>query len=283
MKKSVLSIFLALFCIQNAFAGQGDTLRVLAIGNSFSQDAVEQHLREIAEAQGKVIYIGNMYIGGCSLSRHWWNVLRNAHDYRLGYIGDDGKLQYQKDFSIEQVLRKFKWDVISFQQNSGHSGIEMTYEPYLTKLLEYVRNHTRPGVRFMFHQTWAYEQTSTHQDFVFYHYKQSEMYEAIMKCSRKVCEKHRLEVIPCGTAIQNLRKSFIGDRVTRDGYHLNTGFGRYTAAATWFAVLFAETVSGNSYCPEGLTREQLEAAQNAADAAVAEPYSSREKKPLLHK
>ena len=273
MKKYFLSIFIALSCFQSAFAAQGDTLRVLAIGNSFSQDAVEQNLREIAEAQGKVIYIGNMYIGGCSLSRHWWNVLRNAKDYRLGRIGDDGRLEYEKGYSIEQVLRKFKWDVISFQQNSGHSGIEMTYEPYLAKLLEYFRNHSGQGVRFMFHQTWAYEQTSTHQDFVFYHYSQKEMYEAIMKCSRRVCEKHKLELIPCGTAIQNLRNSYIGDRACRDGYHLNLTFGRYTAAATWFAALFGERVSGNPYCPEGVTPEQLGAAQKAADAAVAKPYS----------
>lgn len=273
MKKYILSIIVALLCAWSAFAAQSDTLRVLAIGNSFSQDAIEQNLHEIAEAQGKVVYIGNMYIGGCSLARHWWNVLRGAREYRFGYIGDDGKLKYEKDYSIEQVLRKFKWDVISFQQNSGHSGIEMTYEPYITNLLEYFRAHTQAGVRFMFHQTWAYEQTSIHQDFVFYHFSQDEMYKAIMKCSRTVSSKHKLELIPSGTAIQNLRNSFIGDRVTRDGYHLNLTFGRYTAAAVWFAVLFGEKVSGNTYCPESVTPEQLKVAQKAADDAVAKPFS----------
>ena len=36
-----------------------------AIGNSFSQDAVEQYLHELAEAEGISTIIGNMFIG-CS-------------------------------------------------------------------------------------------------------------------------------------------------------------------------------------------------------------------------
>ena len=42
-------------------------LRILAIGNSFSQDAVEQYLYELLKAEGIEAIIGNMYIGGCSL------------------------------------------------------------------------------------------------------------------------------------------------------------------------------------------------------------------------
>ncbi len=35
-----------------------------------SQDAVEQYLHELAEAEGISTIIGNMFIGGCSLERH---------------------------------------------------------------------------------------------------------------------------------------------------------------------------------------------------------------------
>jgi len=38
-------------------------LKILAIGNSFSEDAVENYLFELAEAAGKKIIIGNLYIG----------------------------------------------------------------------------------------------------------------------------------------------------------------------------------------------------------------------------
>ena len=47
-----------------------DTLRLLCIGNSFTEDAVEQNLHEIAAADGHVLIVGNMYIGGCSLEKH---------------------------------------------------------------------------------------------------------------------------------------------------------------------------------------------------------------------
>ena len=58
-------------CILLLLAGgayaQQKTVRILAIGNSFSQDAVEQYLHELAEAEGISTIIGNMFIGGCCL------------------------------------------------------------------------------------------------------------------------------------------------------------------------------------------------------------------------
>ena len=60
----VLSLMLVL-CAQVAFADR--PLKLLAIGNSFSEDAIEQNLFELAGAAGHQMVIGNMYIGGCSL------------------------------------------------------------------------------------------------------------------------------------------------------------------------------------------------------------------------
>ena len=58
---------------------EGDgILRILAIGNSFSQDAVEQYLYELFAASGKKVIIGNLYIGGCSLERHYNNINNDA-------------------------------------------------------------------------------------------------------------------------------------------------------------------------------------------------------------
>ena len=49
-------------CILLLLAGgvyaQQKTVRILAIGNSFSQDAVEQYLHELAEAEGISTIIG---------------------------------------------------------------------------------------------------------------------------------------------------------------------------------------------------------------------------------
>ena len=49
---------------KNGAAKKGDgVIRILAIGNSFSQDAVEQYLYELFDAAGIKVIIGNMYIG----------------------------------------------------------------------------------------------------------------------------------------------------------------------------------------------------------------------------
>ncbi len=45
-------------------------MKVLAIGNSFSQDAT-RYLRKIAQASGEDMKVVNLYIGGCPLSRHF--------------------------------------------------------------------------------------------------------------------------------------------------------------------------------------------------------------------
>ena len=62
MKKFfILSFFY--FLIFSFSPLQAKLIKVLAIGNSFSQDAIEQYLYELAHAQGDSLVIGNAYIG----------------------------------------------------------------------------------------------------------------------------------------------------------------------------------------------------------------------------
>ena len=58
-------------------------INILAIGNSFSQDATH-YLHQIAGADGVETKVVNLYIGGCSLERHWANVQSGAKDYLSG-------------------------------------------------------------------------------------------------------------------------------------------------------------------------------------------------------
>ena len=51
-----------------------ETVKILAIGNSFSADAVEQELYGLFEAVGQKVVIGNMYI--------WKLMLRMPHRMR---------------------------------------------------------------------------------------------------------------------------------------------------------------------------------------------------------
>ena len=64
MKKYAINILVILFLLTpftlfaNGCHANNDTIKVLAIGNSFSQDAVEQYLHELGEAEGITMIIG---------------------------------------------------------------------------------------------------------------------------------------------------------------------------------------------------------------------------------
>ena len=52
-------------------------MNILCIGNSFSQDAT----RYLHQVSGEEIFVRNLYIGGCSLERHYNNIVGNIADY----------------------------------------------------------------------------------------------------------------------------------------------------------------------------------------------------------
>lgn len=268
-------------CILLLLAGgvyaQQKTVRILAIGNSFSQDAVEQYLHELAEAEGISTIIGNMFIGGCSLERHVKNARDNAPAYAYRKIGTDGKKREKGKMSLEAVLADEDWDYVSLQQASPFSGMYETYEASLPELIEYVKARLPKKTKLMLHQTWAYASTSKHSGFKNYNCNQLTMYQAIANAVKKAAKANKIKiVIPSGTAIQNARTSFIGDHLNRDGYHLDVKIGRYTAACTWFERIFKHNVVGNPYTPEGLDEARKAVAQKAAHAAVKHPYKVTE-------
>lgn len=255
-------------------AAQCDTLRLLCIGNSFSLDAVDQNLHDIALADGKVFIIGNMYIGGCTLERHHKNMTEDLPAYRYDKVSADGKLIYTRNFRLSDAFADEKWDAVTLQQQSIRAALPETFEPYLEELVSYIKANTGDNVRLMWHQTWAYAKNSCNKQFAEkFDRSQKRMYEDIMAASRMVCEKYGFEVIPCGTAVQNLRTSAERENLTRDGYHLSLTVGRYTAAATFYEVLSrGRSVVGNSYRPAALAAFRLPSAQNAAHFAVLNPY-----------
>ena len=272
----VICMCILLLLAGGAYAQQ-KTVRILAIGNSFSQDAVEQYLHELAEAEGISTIIGNMFIGGCSLERHVKNARDNAPAYAYRKIGTDGKKREKGKMSLEAVLADEDWDYVSLQQASPFSGMYETYEASLPELIEYVKARLPKKTKLMLHQTWAYASTSKHSGFKNYNCNQLTMYQAIADAVKKAAKANKIKiVIPSGTAIQNARTSFIGDHLNRDGYHLDVKVGRYTAACTWFERIFKHNVVGNPYAPEGLDEARKAVAQKAAHAAVKHPYKVTE-------
>lgn len=249
------------------------TIRILAIGNSFSEDAIETYLYDIAKANNVKIIIGNLYIGAASLSQHVNNIKANSNAYSFRKINAEGIKTTVANTSIATALASEKWTHISFQQESSNSGQFDTWNNSLPELYNYVAPRVKKNnSKFLLHQTWAYAKNSTHIGFENYNKDQNQMYEAIIDAINKAKNLVPIDVVvPVGTAIQNGRTTVVEDNFTRDGYHLNLSIGRYLAACTWFEALTGTTVLGNSYKPAGLSDFEIALAQTAAHEAILKP------------
>lgn len=250
------------------------TLKVLAIGNSFSQDATE-YLWDIAKDGGvEKIIIGNLYIGGCALDKHYSNIKANSGAYKY-YKNTNGRWTETANVSVLKGLQDEEWDIVTVQQASGSSGVATSYAP-LAKILEFLAEN-EPNADVYWHLTWAYQQNSTHSSFPTYGSDQMKMYDAILKAydSKVKVQESIVGTIPSGTAVQNLRSSYIGDTITRDGYHMSYDYGRYTVALTWFAYLTGGDVDKVDWLPKNyatVLQDHLPAMREAVKGALAKPF-----------
>ena len=101
-------------------------MKILSIGNSFSQDA-QRYLHRLAKQDGTKMKTVNLYIGGCSLQKHYLNMLDDNVAYDFEFNGEGTGLKV----SIRQALVSDDWDVITLQQASHLSGRYETYLPYI--------------------------------------------------------------------------------------------------------------------------------------------------------
>lgn len=270
--KYFLSLLFLLVINIHAYASDDGVIRILAIGNSFSQDAIENYLHQLAEASGKQTIIANMYIGGCTLERHYNNAQNNTAAYSYRKIGVDGKKVSKEGVTLETALKDEKWDYVSLQQGSPLSGLYETYTPYLSYLISYIRDLAPGNVKLIWHQTWAYAANCTHSGFANYNKDQLTMYHAIVDAARQCVTHYGFDIlVPVGTAVQNARTTFIGDRMNRDGQHLNVYYGRYTAACTWLEAVLGVNPIGCSFVAPNMSESLKIAAQTAAHEACKTP------------
>jgi hypothetical protein len=250
-------------------------MKVLAIGNSFSVDAMEWLYNIAASGNEGPIALGNLRIPGCSLETHLDKALGDRADY-IFYTNTGGVWNQEPDRTMLYGISYADWDIITMQQASALSGIESSYEPYLSKLIGYVNRHrTNPSARLAWHMTWAYQHDSVQEKFASYHRDQMIMYKGIVRAVKSNIVRNSAFsfVIPVGTAIQNVRTSYIGDTLTRDGFHLSYSLGRYIAGMTWFRKISGLSLEPVNYVPDmGITREYRAIVKEAVENAVKDPF-----------
>lgn len=253
-------------------------IKFLMIGNSYSDDAIE-YVYQIAAALGIKMTLGNLFIGNCTLQRHYDNIVSGSASYEFRTCSEatGGVWQNTPNTSSVDAIKSQDWDYISLQQNStdsGHPQTLGTVDALMTEIRKY--NTT---AEFVWHMPWADAADSTYSGVMSnYGNDMMTMYNAYVDAVEKeiLTRSAFVKVITTGTAVQNARTSFIGPNngpLNRDGHHLSWGLGRYIASLTVVATLTGADLTGLTWAPSGVTEQQRLVAIESAMNAIKAPYT----------
>ena len=270
----LIALFWAMLVTASAWAGP-DALKILMIGNSYSEQMVK-FMPPIAKDLGLGLDVCSLYIGGCSLERHWQNVCApTSTPYVVTRASTDGRKHQKSKGNVPAVLASEKWDVVTIQQASHHSWVKDSYHPSGDDLVKYIRENA-PQAKVVVHETWSY--TPWDKRLKGWKIDQDEMYEKLHAAYGDFAKQHGLDVIPTGTAVQLVRKelpvkytenSLGGDVVgscsfvERNGkwtpkgdvFHMGRD-GNYLQALVWTAKLFGADVTKCGHAPKGMSAER---------------------------
>lgn len=238
-------------------------IKVLSIGNSFSQDA-QRYLHGIAKADGINIRVVNLCIGGCSFDMHFRNMLSKREAYSLEMNGDDTGFYV----SLEQALLSQEWDYITLQQASHFSNNYGTYQPYLNEIASYVRKMC-PNAKILIHETWAYEQDSGRLKNMGYT-KAEDMLQDIQQAYGAAKTDIGADgVIASGSLFGDILSSGIS-RIHRDTFHASLGLGRYALGLLWYKTITGNSVMNNTFCDfdEVIEEEDIEIVKECVESKV---------------
>lgn len=256
-------------------------MNILCVGNSFARDTIE-HCGNIAKNLGMENFrFANLYIGGCSINRHFHNATENLAEYRYTYT-TNGEWEGEATVSIADALADGPWDIISIQHGTGDKSRYTSPESYenLPALIDYIKNQYQKPVKIAFNMAWVGEPDRVHHEIVSYGGDTELMYKNLTSLTKHIVLPLVDFVSPAGTAIQNLR-TCLDKKLTRDGFHLTKDLGRFTAGLTFLKALLDLDLQKLTWAPEGVTEEELPLAVKAAELAVGNPYSVTDMKKTL--
>ena len=216
------------------------TLKVLCIGNSFTQDAmgyVPYIMKNVAPDVD--LTLGIAYIGGSPLAWHLANLIgetvtvadksyspQKYEIYSKSVNGDKWAATFNKD--IDSIIKDDDWDIITFQQSGGTSGqdYDIHYAPFIHSVLKKVSSMVVKPVKFGWLSVHGTYNTTAELNL--------RHYERTVANTQKVVDDTSIDVVfPYGTAVQNLRT--IADLNTIGNYeygfmqvdsgHLQNGIG----------------------------------------------------------
>lgn len=209
-----------------ACANEVKQLKVLMIGNSFSICLLHE-MPTVAKEMGLKLDLCSLYIGGCSLERHWQNVCKpetNPYDIAWNYGGvkndpsaavacaavaserknrKTGKMEKYTGANIPAALKADKWDVVTIQQASHFSWVPESYHPFGDNLVKTIRE-LAPQAKIVVQETWSY--TPWDKRLAGWKLDPNGMYAKLHEAYAAFAKPYGFDVIPVGTAVQAWRR-----------------------------------------------------------------------------
>jgi hypothetical protein len=294
----------------NAKRAAGKTVRVLTIGNSFSQNATK-YLGDLAKGSGDTLVLRGANVGGASMEVHWKKVEAFEKDPR------DKAGQYSGK-GLRELLASEPWDYVTIQQASIKSHDIANYRPFGAHLAAYVRKYA-PNAELALHETWEYRvddpRFTKPSGKAGEPKTQDEMHAGLSAAYATIADELKIRRLPVGDAFhladgdpkwgyrvsekpfdpKRAQPSELPDQahslhvgwvwrkpkgsdklgLIMDGHHANTA-GEYLGACVWYECLFGKDVTKNPFVPKGLDAEYARYLRATAHQAVADEQA-REK------
>ena len=288
------------------------TVRLLTVGNSFSQNAT-RFLERLASASGHVLIHHQAVIGGASLAQHW----EKAEQYEKD--PQDQRGFYGTNRSLQQELRAEPWDFVTIQQASIQSHNLATYRPYAGQLQAYIKKYARHA-EVLIHETWAYRCDDPRFAVSFAKpgepATQADMYQGLRAAYTTIAAELGLRLIPVGDAfhladahptwgyrpdrefdfknaqpphLPNQTHSLHGGwswarqadgkpALRLDGHHAGIA-GEYLGACVFYEMLFGGSGVGYGFVPPGLAAAEARFLQETAHQAMLDVPAHRAANP----
>ena len=212
--------------------------KILWLGNSYSENTLQyisSMTGSLSSAPTYSIYLCKVSSTGLS---YWADKCTNSETVTPALnAGQDLGLT---TMTLPALFAAQPWDVVMLQQVSTSAGNYSTYEPYLSTVIQTLReNCHNPNVAVGWNLIWSNKYTTTGAGL-----DGAEYYNLIADATKTMMTRNGLDIIvPAGTAIQNCRND--SDIVDTDEFvqdtsgHLNS-LGQLIAGYTWFECILGK-------------------------------------------
>ena len=246
-----------------------EELRILAIGNSFTDDAIA-YMYTIVDKGGVDANRYCLYkIAHPSASLDHFVDLSNSKKFVTAELCA-GHIAMEDKGTLGDIVAQ-DWDVIVIQQASDLSDKWESYKN-MGKYIDFLcHTCTNDRVCLMLQLPWSHTKE-----------EMPDVLNNNISCTLLASQCFGIDIIiPTGTAIQLARNTELNDDMylTHDNWHLNQGIGRYIANCVWYQKLFITTLGGRDIVGNESrptigkdNSHQLELAQKCAKQAVISPW-----------